>query len=700
MAWTPVPTSHADAGSHGGAVPASDGELQRQNGYGQWPMNFVINRGQTDDAVKFMASGDGYGVFLTSAEAVLSLRAPERKSQDQSATVVRMRLVDANPQPAISGLDRLAGASNYFIGSDPRRWQTDVPSYGRVKYHDVYPGIDQVFYGNQRQLEYDLVVAPGADVRRIAVAFDGIRSLAIASGGALVLTTADGDLTQRAPLIYQIVDGTRRIVPGRYVLGADDRVGFDVGSYDPTEPLIIDPVLSYATYLGGNGNDVGHGIAVDGAGHAYIVGETLSTNFPGVNAGSFQPAKAAGVDVFVARLNAAGSGFDYSTYLGGSGADYGYAIAVDAAGNAYVTGETDSPTAAGTNNVPFPRVGALQPLYKGAAMRSSPKSTAPGMRWSTAPTLAAAASSAATASPWTAGGNAYVTGHTNSSNGPSDFPTAGAFQIQNGGSYDAFVAKVNSAGSGLVYSTYLGGTASEYSIDGGAIAVDNAGNAYVGGTTASPNFPGATGSPIQSTNGGGFNDGFVVKFSPGGGALLYSTYLGGNAYDAVNGLAISSSGDAYVVGYSDSPNFPTASPLQPSRNGLGNEAFVSRINAAGTALVYSTYLGGSGNEVAYAVAVDAGGNAYVAGWTNSANFPTVDPVQALNRGAGDAFISELNAAGSALVHSTYLGGSNGSEHAFGIAVDSVGAMYVAGRTSSTNLTVARPNPGDDRRGRL
>jgi hypothetical protein len=288
-------------------------------------------------------------------------------------------------------------------------------------------------------------------------------------------------------------------------------------------------------------------------------------------------------------------------------------------------------------------------------------------------------------------GQAYVTGHTNSwvGSGTLSFPIANAFQPQNGavGSYDAFVTKLNAEGSALMYSTFLGGDANEYSIYGGAIAVDDAGNAYVAGSTASPNFPRASASTIRPTNGGGFVDGFVVKFNPAGSDLVYSTYLGGSGYDEINGLAIDSGGDAYVVGYTSSSNFPIVSALQPSKSGSasGNDAFAARINAAGSALVYSTYLGGSDGDIAFDVAVDSASRAYIAGWTQSSNFPTVQPLQAANTGSGDAFISVMNAAGSALVYSTYWGAQPGWEFGYGIAVDSVGNVFVTGETNSSTF---------------
>jgi hypothetical protein len=686
-------------------------------GYGNLPMSFEANEGQTDEHVRFLARGAGYSLFLTASEAVLSLRAsaPRQASaakrgeggigagddvSGRSAAVVRMRLAGGN-NPQLSGLDPLPGKSNYFIGGDPERWRRDVPNYARVKYAGVYPGIDLIYYGNQRQLEYDLVVAPGADPARIALEFEGVQALSLDAEGNLVLHTSLGDMVQRKPVVYQDGGGSRQELDARYVLRAERRVGFQVGSYDTARPLVIDPVLSYSTYLGGNGNDIGRAIAVDTAGNAYVTGETTSTNFPGAATSPIQSIWLGSVDVFVTKLNAAGNAQVYSTYLGGSGGDFGYAIAVDSIGNAYVTGQTDSPTVAGPGNVPFPTFGAIQASYHGGSDAFVTKLNAAGNALVYSTYLGGGGTERGYGIAVDGAFNAYVTGHTSSSNGvtpgPNDFPTAAAFQAQNGsfGNFDAFVTKIDPTGSALVYSTFLGGNASEFSLDGGAIAVDSDGNAYVGGTTASSNFPGASLSTIQPVFGGlvtGRSDGFVVKFTAAGSGLLYSTYLGGAGDDAVNGIAIDASRNAYVVGYTTSVNFPTASPLQASKGdvGSGEDAFVSKLNATGSALVYSTYLGGSGGERGYAVAVDVDGNARVSGWTASSNFPTVAPIQAVNGGLGDAFLCEFNAGGSALVYSTYLGGTTGSEHGYGLAIDSLGGTYVTGETSSTNFPTASP----------
>ena len=372
-----------------------------------------------------------------------------------------------------------------------------MPSFARVKYTGVYPGIDLVYYGNQRQLEYDLLVAAHADPRRIALAFEGVRALSLDAEGNLILQTSHGEITQHKPVIYQDIDGKRQTVDGRYVLRAKNRVGFHVARYDTTRPLVIDPVLSYSTYLGGSGNDIGHAIAVDSSGNAYVTGVTRSANFPGASGKSdpVRPRQGSN-DVFVTKLNAAGSALVYSTYLGGSGGDIGHAIAVDSAGNAYVTGETDSGTPTPTS-VPFPTTGAFDATYNlgGDAFVSKLNAAGNALVYSTF--LGGGGTERGYGIAVDGSGAAYVTGHTNSDNassGPTGgFPTVGPLQANNNspGIYDAFVTKF-SPGGALIYSTYLGGTGNEFSLYGGAIAVDSAGNAYVGGSTGA-SFPGDDG---------------------------------------------------------------------------------------------------------------------------------------------------------------------------------------------------------------
>jgi len=444
-------------------------------------------------------------------------------------------------------------------------------------------------------------------------------------------------------------------------------LGFEVGAYDASLPLVIDPTLVYSTYLGGSGFDYGSGIAVDSAGNAYVTGQTYSTDFPTAN--PFQAARVGGPDAFVAKLNAAGSALVYSTYLGGNGDDYGRGIAVDAAGNAYVTGETGS-----TN---FPTANPLQASNAGGNYDAFvAKLNAAGSALVYSTYLGGSDYDYGYGIAVDAAGNAYVTGETFSTN----FPTANPLQASNAGGPNAFVAKLNAAGSALVYCTYLGGSGGD---SGQGIAVDAAGNAYVTGETGS-NFP--TANPFQASNAGG-PDAFVARLNATGSALVYSTYLGGNGNDHGSAIAVDAAGNAYVTGETFSTNFPTANPLRASNAG-GGDVFVAKLNAAGSALVYCTYLGGSSWDYGTGIAVDAAGNAYVTGLTGSTNFPTANPLQAANAGGNyDAFVAKLNAAGSALVYSTYLGGSD-TDFGYGIAVDAAGNAYVTGETYSRNFPTA------------
>ncbi len=625
----PVPVIHQSAKvASSVSTPQTDPKAQARilDSYGNLPLSFEANHGQTDGRVKFLSRSGGYSLFLTGDEAVLALRgkkaantAPKRDTSSPVETrlaasgdrmtggVLRMKLRNANAAAKVTGVDELPGTSNYFIGNDPAKWQTNVPTYAKVKYEAIYSGIDLVYYGNQRQLEYDFIVAPGADPRRIQFDVRGAKRIRRDEHGDLVLKVGDGEIRWHKPVVYQEKDGARQLLAARYAITDKTRVGFALAKYDASRPLYIDPLI-YSTYLGGSAWDQGNGIAVDGAGNAYVTGVTRSTDFPTMN--PLQPVNGGGNDAFVAKLNPTGSALVYSTYLGGSGEDDGYGIAVDSAGNAYVTGLTLS----------------------------------------------------------------------------TDFPTINPLQPANGGGQDAFVTKINAAGSALVYSTYLGGSGNDAAK---SIAVDSAGNAYVTGITLSTNFP--TMNPLQSANNGGGGDAFVAQLNPTGSTLIYSTYLGGSGEDVGEGVTVDGSGNACVTGFTSSHDFPTENPLQPANGtaGYSTTAFVTKINAAGSALVYSTYLGGSDYDEATGIAVDGAGNAYVTGLTFSHDFPTVNPLQGGNHGRGDAFVSKLNPTGSALVYSTYLGG-NGEDYGQGIAVDSAGNAYVTGSTASLKYFPTTP----------
>jgi Bacterial Ig-like domain (group 3)/Beta-propeller repeat len=690
--------------------------------YGRLPLSFEANYGQSDARVKFLSRTSGYSVFLTGDEAVLTLRGRKAKSpahrvasdfaelaaslkgcpdmkqhpsaakQRSSASceggrfarttpmprptleempggVLRMKLLHANSAARVTGVDQMAGTINHFIGNDPAKWRRGVPTYAKVKYEGVYSGIDLVYYGNQRQLEYDFIVAPGADPRRIAFEVRGAKRIRRDGHGDLVLKMGKDEVRWHQPVVYQEKNGTRQLIAARYSITDTNRVAFAVSRYDASSPLYIDPLI-YSTYLGGRGS-----------------GTTGSTDFPTMN--PLQPTLSGGefTDVFVAKLNAAGSALVYSTYLGGSLFDGGEGIAVDSAGNAYVIGQTTS------NDFPT-TPGAFQTVCNGGSNCDSDgdafvaKLNPEGSALVYSTYLGGSDFDVGMGIAVDDAGNAYASGITDS----ADFPTTpGALQtVCNGGSDcfpngDAFVAKINPTGSALVYSTFLGGSGQDFGV---GIALDHAGNAYVTGGTGSTDFP--TENPLQGSNGGGFFDAFIAKLNPSGSALVYSTYLGGSEDDYGEGIAVDGARRAYVTGETTSSNFPTRHPLQAAYGG-GGDVFVAKINTAGSALVYSTYLGGTGFEQGNFIAVDRAGNAYISGITNSIDFPTKNPLQAGYGGNGDAFVAKLNPSGRALVYSTYLGGvrpsfgSAGASSGGGIAVDDAGNAYVTGGTGSTDF---------------
>jgi len=608
---------------HHGAADASQARLVAN--YGKLPLSFEVNEGQADAPVKFVSRGPGYSLFLTGTEAVIALKksSPQtpdarkprglpnphphvaKSEQQTESKIVHMQLAGANPSPRVVGMDELPGKANYFIGNDPAKWRTNVPTYAKVKYENVYPGVDLVYYGNQGQLEYDFVVAPGADPSVIQLGFNKPEKLRINGEGELLLGAEDHAVRFQKPVVYQEIGGEKKPVNGKYVLAAHHQVTFGLDTYDASLPLVIDPVFTYSTYLGGNSYEQGNGIAIDSLGNAYVTGYTGSPNFPMANAlqPTCQPSCPGSADAFITKINPTGSAMVYSTYLGGNANDLGNAIAVDSSGNAYVTGYTQS----------------------------------------------------------------------------TNFPTLNPLQAAFGGGSDAFVAKLDPTGSTLLYSTYLGGSNLDV---GNGIAVDSSGNAYVTGTTSSLNFP--TMNALRAACAftcPGNSDAFISKVNSTGSALVYSTYLGGNDIDVGNAIAVDSSGNAYVTGYTGSLDFPTVNALQPTE-GSGWDTFISKVNSTGSALVYSTYLGGVGNDYAYAIAVDSSGNAYVTGTTSSINFPTVNAVQS-TYGAGassDGFVAKINPTGSALAYSTYLGnpGANFTQTNAGIGVDSSGNAYVTG----------------------
>jgi hypothetical protein len=662
---TSAPPHRATAARHSAQVVES---------YGKLPLAFETNHGQTDAQVKFLSRGAGYSLFLTSTEAVLtlgkvsrqeagpptalSLAMKNRPPKQEAPSVIRMKLLGASTTAEVTGQDELPGKSNYFLGNDPQKWHIDIPQYAKVRYENVYPGVDLVYYGNQRELEYDFVVQPSADPNVIRLGIDGAQDVRLDQGD-LVLTSAAGDVHLCRPRIFQETSGIKHDIGGGYVLKNKNEAGFRIASYDPSLSLVIDPVLAYSTYLGGSGDDFATGIAVDLAGSAYVTGKTAAADFPTRNA--IQPTNQS-ADAFVTKFNSDGTALIYSTFLGGMGGDWGRGIAVDSAGNAYVTG--------GTNSNDFPINNAFQGTLHGYINTFVTKINASGTALAYSTYLGGSYLEEVGGIAVDTAGNAYVTGQT----GSSDFPTLNAIQPTIRGAWDAFVTKINGGGN-AVYSTYLGGSGSD---SGSSIAADAAGNVYIAGQTDSNDFPVL--NAIQSTN-HGYEDVFVTKINASGGAIVYSTYLGGSGHDG-GGIALDAAGNAYVAGGTSSTDFPVVNAIQATNHG-GDDAFVTKINVQGSSLVYSTYLGGSGDESAV-VRVDSAGNVYLAGSTKSTDFPTFNALQPTRHGRYDAFVAKINLGGNALAYSTYLGGSL-DDNTMGVAVDAVGSVYITGATVSGNF---------------
>jgi len=713
--------------------------------YTALPLSFEANVGQTSQRVRFLAHGPGRTLFLTADEAVLSLRSPRRQGQRQDrgqqgqavrpgaqtgalpaaaasgSALLRMKFLGANPAAQVSGLDRLAAHVNYFIGNDRAKWRTEVPSYARVKYAGLYPGIDLIYYGHQQSLEYDLVVAPGANPNAIRIAIGGAEAVRLDRSGDLILTSGGAGLELRRPRVYQRArDGPAEQVGASYVVSpaahggraeSTRTVRIALGAYDRGRPLIIDPQLVESTYLGGSLGAQAFAIAVDGSGSVFVTGSTASSDFPVASGVQTKNDAASGAtNAFVTEIGTSGGQqLVYSTYLGGDGicefcpapahGDTGSGIALNSQGQIYVAGFTPSPNFPVTANAfePFAEatwlgmsagfLTVIDPTLSGAAQ----------LVYSTY--LAGAGEDYINALAVDSAGLAYVTGDANSPN----FPVTGhVFEPEKAspsGIPNGFVSVLNPAASGsasLVYSSYLGGSGGE---DGRGIAVGPSGEVYVTGDTASSDFPVTPAAALQEfPRSFGSISSFVTVINTansGASQLAYSTYLGGSFVNIGNAIAVDSNGRAYVAGYTRSGDFPVTASAFQTVDTSAVTSFVSVLDPSmsGTAsLVYSTFLGGSGilGSEANAIAVDSRGLAYVTGFTCSTDFPTSSNfLQAANAGGQDAFVSVLDPSqsGSAsLTFSSYLGGS-GSDAGSAIAVDSQGLVYVAGSTTSANFPV-------------
>jgi len=665
------------------------------NSLSSMPLAFTENRGQWGEKTLFKAEAGGATFYFCKDEVAYlfvrdtdeldessTLRRQEslpdaspldRPRYKKEALLIKAQFIGANPNPEIVGEDRLAHNCNYFYGNNPAKWRTDVPNYSAITYKDIWPGIDLRYHGNGQGMKYDFIVNPGAEISQIRVRYDGVNDLAITSNGDLQADTRFGLIYENIPSVYQETGGKKHNISGQYRIIEPGVFGFEVESYNLSLSLIIDPEIVYSTYLGGSGDDYGYDIAVDGSGSAYMTGYTYSSDFPTVDPydGSFN----GDADVFVSKLSASGSSLVYSTYLGASNHDYGIGIAVDGSGSAYVTGWT--------NSSGFPTVNPYDAIYNGYDDVFVSKLTASGNSLVYSTFLGGNLSDGGYDIAVDGSGSAYITGFTYSSDFPVVNPYDGSFNDFY--YYDVFVSKLSVSGSSLVYSTYLGGNGGD---DGIGIAVDGSGSAYVTGYTFSSDFP--TVEPYDETYNGEY-DAFVSKLSDSGSSLIYSTYLGGSGEDNGRGIAIDGSGSAYVTGYTSSTDFPTVNPCDGTNNG-SYDVFISKLSASGSSIIYSDYLGGLGEDHGNSIAVDGSGSIYVIGSTTSSEFPTFDPYDGSYNGANDAFVAKLPASGGCPVYSTYLGGI-GDDGGTGIAVDGSGSAYVTGRTNSSDFPTVNPYNG-------
>jgi hypothetical protein len=712
--------------------------------YGKLPLEFEANQGQTASDVRFLSHGDGYTLFLTGDEAVMSLRQPEHGSDllpgltklgkglanrgsAVKVSVLRMQLDGANPNATVSGVDRMPTKVNYFIGADRKKWHTDVPVYSQVQYQSIYPGVDLVFYGNQRRLEYDFVVAPGADPKQIALDVYGASKLHVDGHGNLLMRVQGGEVQLQKPIIYQDINGARREIAGKYAIANNREVRFAVSDYDHNQPLTVDPVLNYVTYLGGSGafGDEAFGIALDAAGDAYVAGVTSSTDFPTQNPESAAPGATAVLGTaFVSELNPAGTALVYSTYLGGSGnglahgsggiGDTATAIAVDTATpvpNIYVTGRTGSPDFPFTTN---------------ALISTAPAGTSTGGSGFVTKLIPGNAGSAQLGySSYLGGdtedegfgiavdasGNAFVAGVTLSTNFPTTPNAYSTTLLNTTGNGSAFLTEINTNATtgplSEVYSTYFGGTngagGPTNSLFGDAafgVTVDTSSNAYIVGSTTSTDFPpkGTTVSPCSDDSNGSAFVSIINTTTP---ALTYSTCLGAMTSNTVTqgqAIALGPNNVVYVTGQTTSSDFPvTTNSIPPPSLGVSNGVvFVSLLNTTiATPNKYSTYLGGSNSDFGVGIAADTLGNAYVTGLANSTDFPVTQGalIESNTNPNGTGFVAKINPGGNGradLLYSSYFGG-NGSgginDVSNGIAVSPTFNAYITGMAGSSNLPV-------------
>jgi hypothetical protein len=641
--WKPKPRPERTSAPKGDTA----GEQARPalEAFGRAPLAFEAHHTDADVYVSHTPAytlriGPGYADILPAKPTV-------------NGSQVRMRLIDANTGTKADAGSSLPGTVSYLTGNDPSQWRTAVATYAKVRYDAIYPGIDLVYYGTQREIEYDFVVEPGASPSRIALGFDGVDALALKDNGDLELTHDGQALVLRAPRAYQTIDGQQVTVDSSYRLDDDTRqVSFTVGDYNREQPLVIDPILTYAMSLGGVAQDEGNAVAVDAEGNIYVAGFTRSSNFPasGALGGHF--------DLFVTKLNSTGTVVLSSSFIGGSGPDETRGLAIDPDGNVYLSGVTRS-----TN---FPTAGAIQATLNGESDAFVLKISTAGGGLLFSTYLGGAGLDEGTGVAIDAARNVYVTGATRSAN----FPTVSPRQAVNAGLTDSFVAKLNPAGSALLYSTYLGGSLTDSAF---GIASDGAGNVTVVGTTSSGDFPTQAAAQVMLS---GLFDAFVTRLSPAG-ALIFSTFLGGTEIDSAQAVTLDSWNRPILTGTTASDGFPVMAAAQPGRAG-SLDAFVTGFETSGQ-MFLSTFLGGTGSDRGRGIARDAANRLYVIGQTFSADFPSVNPVQPKSGGNRDTFVVMLAPAANVIDYSTYLGGGH-NDDGLGIAADNMGRAYVTGAT--------------------
>ncbi|MFC2155720.1 SBBP repeat-containing protein [Acidobacteriota bacterium] len=636
-----------------------------QPGYGNTPLYFIPNKGQVAEKALFYAKTPGYTMWITKKGFIFD---SEVTRNDMS----KLMFLDAKPDPEIVPIDMTRYKVNCFRGKDRSKWKHNIPTSKVVRYKNIYKNIDLKIYGIEKQIEYDWIVKPGGKPAEIKFEYKNVKATRIDIEGNLVIKTEAGEFFHKKPLSYQVKKAGRQVVDVRFKKIGKNTYAFSIGKYDPGRPLIIDPVvqLAYSTYLGGNNRDNGYAIAVDNNGCAYVTGETDSNNFPTEN--PFQPEPmGTSTDVFITKFTPAGDALEYSTFLGGNHSDKGLGIAVDDEGCAYITGRTVS-----TN---FPVVNPIQenPAQGEQSDLFVCKLSADGSQLSFSTYLGGNESDLPLDIVLDSNSDVYITGFTGSHN----FPTKNPFQAAHNGSYDAFVTKLSTANSTLVYSTYLGGL----NVDvGGGIAVDTNGSAYITGFTGSSDFP--TKKSYQVNRFGSF-DAFVTKLSPDGTSIIYSTYLGGSKQEGWyywgNGgaIAVDGSGCAYVAGRTRSPDFPVKNPFQGTLAGDW-DVFITKLIPDGTDLEFSTYIGGGRDDYISGIAVDNRGYIHAAGETSGASFPIKKAFQVEHKGGKkkygpDLFVLKMSPSGNALIYSTYLGSTN-NDFCGGIAVDNNGYAYVTG----------------------